>query len=102
MVIGKNKHIKSISFNKKNENDNKILKHVARRNFSGYVKKLILADMEAKKQRKEIKQPTPAPTQEKKEAVVNKKVSYYDIEQQKQREQTTAPKIFKPTNSPKN
>ena len=39
---------KSVSFNKKNPTDQAILKHVARRNFSGYVKKLILADMSQK------------------------------------------------------
>lgn len=44
----KSKFPKSVSFNKKNASDQAILKHVARRNFSGYVKKLILADMSHK------------------------------------------------------
>ena len=43
--MSKNKFPKSVSFNLKNENDQAILEHVKRRNFSGYVKKLILADM---------------------------------------------------------
>ncbi|MDX5474497.1 MAG: hypothetical protein LPK00_03070 [Bacillaceae bacterium] len=57
--MSENKKIKSISFNKKNENDKKILNHVARRNFSGYVKKLILADIEKKEQVKEQKKNPP-------------------------------------------
>jgi hypothetical protein len=46
------KFAKSVSFNEKNEIDKAILKHVARRNFSGYVKKLILEDMKAKENKK--------------------------------------------------
>ncbi|MGE6488481.1 hypothetical protein [Paenisporosarcina sp. NPDC076898] len=41
----KNKVIKSVSFNITNETDAKILKAIKRRNFSGYVKKLLLADI---------------------------------------------------------
>lgn len=41
----KNKFPKSVSFNLKNAQDQAILKHVKKRNFSGYVKKLILEDM---------------------------------------------------------
>lgn len=36
---------KSVSFNTNNPNDQRILEHVKRRNFSGYVKKLILDDI---------------------------------------------------------
>ena len=39
---------KSVSFNLKNAGNVAILKHVKKRNFSGYVKKLILADMKEK------------------------------------------------------
>jgi hypothetical protein len=46
------KFAKSVSFNEKNETDLAILKHVARRNFSGYVKKLILDDMKRKEEKK--------------------------------------------------
>lgn len=46
--MSKNKFPKSVSFNIKNANDKRILNHVKRRNFSGYVKKLILADMAQK------------------------------------------------------
>lgn len=47
--------IKSVSLNEKNEKDKKIIKHIARRNFSGYVKKLILEDIEKKEVEKESK-----------------------------------------------
>lgn len=57
------KFAKSVSFNEKNETDKAILKHIARRNFSGYVKKLILEDMKAKELKKqkqeEVKKPLP-------------------------------------------
>ncbi|MBD8028621.1 hypothetical protein H9636_18460 [Ureibacillus sp. Re31] len=49
----KNRFSKSIAFNKTNETDKKILEYVKRRNFSGYVKKLILADMKEKELRKQ-------------------------------------------------
>lgn len=39
-----NRFSKPVAFNR--EKDKAILKHIARKNFSGYVKKLILADME--------------------------------------------------------
>lgn len=44
----KNRFSKPVAFNRTNTTDQLILKHVARRNFSGYVKKLILADMKQK------------------------------------------------------
>ena len=44
-ILTKNKFPKSVSFNLKNTTDLAILKHVKKRNFSGYVKKLILEDM---------------------------------------------------------
>lgn len=42
----KNRFSKPVAFNHKNEKDQQILEHVKRRNFSGYVKKLILADIQ--------------------------------------------------------
>jgi hypothetical protein len=45
--MSKNKFPKSVSFNTNNAVDKSILEYVKRRNFSGYVKKLILADMRA-------------------------------------------------------
>lgn len=50
--MSKTKFPKSVSFNTKNANDQLILKHVKRRNFSGYVKKLILADIGLTKETK--------------------------------------------------
>lgn len=44
----KNKFPRSVSFNTNNNVDKAILDFVKRRNFSGYVKQLILADMKAK------------------------------------------------------
>lgn len=47
--MAENKLVKSVSFNITNATDAKILKAIKRRkNFSGYVKKLLLADIEAK------------------------------------------------------
>lgn len=72
------KFSKPVAFNEKNEKDRLMLQHVKRRNFSGYVKKLIweamsLAEVEKermeqseqqkteKKEMKIKKTPTPAP-----------------------------------------
>lgn len=46
--MSKNKFPRSVSFNTNNAVDQAILDFVKRRNFSGYVKQLILADMRAK------------------------------------------------------
>ena len=46
--MASNKFPKSVSFNLKNATDQAILQYVKKRNFSGYVKKLILADMTQK------------------------------------------------------
>jgi muramoyltetrapeptide carboxypeptidase LdcA involved in peptidoglycan recycling len=43
-----NKIIKSVSFNVTNSEDKKMLEHLKRRNFSGYVKKLIMGEIESK------------------------------------------------------
>jgi hypothetical protein len=43
-----NKVIKSVSFNTVNAEDDFMLKTIKRRNFSGYVKKLIMEDLKAK------------------------------------------------------
>jgi hypothetical protein len=48
--MSKNKFPKSVSFNVTNEEDVKILKHVEDINFSGYVKRLIIADMQKQEQ----------------------------------------------------
>lgn len=66
----KNQTTKSVCLNYNNEEDKKILKHVSRRNFSGYVKKLILDDI---KTNLEKKQTTPKPKQEQLEQKINKR-----------------------------
>jgi hypothetical protein len=43
--MSKNKVIKSVGFNITNEDDMKVLKAVEDKNFSAYVKELILADV---------------------------------------------------------
>lgn len=64
-----NKIVKSVSFNVTNPLDALLLKAIKRRNFSGYVKKLIAADINAgdespAKELKEAPQVAPAsPTQ---------------------------------------
>lgn len=57
------KFAKPVSFNEKNEKDRLMLNHVKRRNFSGYVKKLIWEDMNLVKQEKPQNEP---PTQSEK------------------------------------
>lgn len=57
----KNNVIKSVSFNETNPDDRKMLKYIKRRNFSGYMKKLLLADIEAREQ--EASQNNPVSTQ---------------------------------------
>lgn len=73
-----NRFSKPVAFNRTKEEDQKILKHVSRKNFSGYVKKLILADMEKAQ---------PIPVKKKKEPV---KLSVADRLKQAQ------PKVFTP------
>ena len=48
----KNRFSKPVAFNSRNADDQQILSHVKRRNFSGYVKKLILADIKEREQLK--------------------------------------------------
>ena len=45
-----NVRVKSVHFNVTKENDAALLKHIGRKNFSRYVKKLILEDLSRKKE----------------------------------------------------
>lgn len=112
----KNRFSKPVAFNKKNESDKQILRHVSRRNFSGYVKKLILADIasrgkekpletiertkeEVKMEKvvKEVKQPKPKPQVPKE----RKKSASERIKEMKNRTRPVSPTpggIFTPTN----
>lgn len=48
------KVVKSVSLNDKAEDDQKILKYMRRKNFSGHVKKLILKEIAYKEYEKEF------------------------------------------------
>lgn len=48
------KRVKSVAFNVKNQEEKYLWKHVSRRNFSGYVKRLIAEDI---RRREESKKP---------------------------------------------
>ncbi|CAM4187751.1 hypothetical protein L1N85_11500 [Paenibacillus alkaliterrae] len=50
-----NKIVKSVSLNISNADDAAILKAIKRRNFSGYVKRLILADIKAREAETAVK-----------------------------------------------
>ena len=95
-----NKIIKSVSFNETNIDDLIMLKAIRKRNFSGYVKKLIMADIEARRIAKESLRVVEAP-KEVKTVVKEKEVAESAFEQLKKRQQqmkSSAPKVFKPNN----
>ena len=69
-----NKVIKPVSFNITKNDDCAMLKHVARKNFSGYVKKLIMADLQAKMQQPEEVVQIHAAAPEKKEETAKEKL----------------------------
>jgi hypothetical protein len=54
------KVVKPVSFNSSKPEEAELLKHVNRRNFSGYVKKLIAADILHRKQEKGQERPAEA------------------------------------------
>lgn len=49
-----NKVVKSVSFNMGNEIDKECLEHIQQANFSGYVKELIFADIQKRKEARRI------------------------------------------------
>lgn len=57
--LSQNKTWKSVSFNKTKEEDVKRLKHIARKNFSKYIKKLIDEDIEKKVKQNQSENKTP-------------------------------------------
>jgi len=67
------KFAKPVAFNEKNEKDRLMLKHVKRRNFSGYVKKLIWEDINLKKQ-ETIQNELPVQSDEVNKEVVEKEI----------------------------
>lgn len=101
----KNRFSKPVAFNKNNPDDQRILKHVARRNFSGYVKKLILEDIRRREQEKaqneaknEVKMDIQKAVEEikTKQEPEQKQISAAErLERLKQQaKQTSAPRIF--------
>jgi hypothetical protein len=56
-----NKRAKAVSFNLDNKEEHLMWKYVSKRNFSGYVKKLILEDMKRKATEKAKEQPKTTP-----------------------------------------
>lgn len=52
--MSKNKVVKTISFNITNDQDKECLEHVKNENFSGYVKSLIRADIQRRKERSKV------------------------------------------------
>jgi len=97
-----NKFTKSVSFNITNKDDEIMLKALKRRNFSGYVKKLIMADIQAKQLAKEVVAEVDLKVEEVSKPVkVEKEVPESKIEQLKKRQQlgkSSAPKVFRPNN----
>jgi hypothetical protein len=85
--MSKNKIIKSVSFNVTNSDDKKMLDHLKRRNFSGYVKKLIMREIDAQNETKGIKtEPKPAAALEEK-----KKMTVAERLEQLKKERNSAP-----------
>jgi len=69
------KFSKPVAFNEKNEKDRLILKHVKRRNFSGYVKKLLWEAMSLEKVDKEHMEQSEKPNVENVEIKLEKKIT---------------------------
>lgn len=66
------KFSKPVAFNEKNEKDRLMLQHVKRRNFSGYVKKLIWEAMSLAEVEKEHTRQSEQPKTERKESKTKK------------------------------
>lgn len=66
------KFSKPVAFNEKNEKDRLMLQHVKRRNFSGYVKKLIWEAMSLAEVEKEHTEQSEQPKTERKENAIEK------------------------------
>lgn len=91
----KNRFSKPVAFNHKNAEDQLILNHVKRRNFSGYVKKLILADIRSREGAKPQNEAMEAVKKEepKKEETAAEKMARMK-EQLKNPSNAPGPKIF--------
>jgi hypothetical protein len=54
LLMDNNKVVKSVAFNKANDQDKECLEHIEKANFSGYVKDLIFADIQKRKEGRKI------------------------------------------------
>lgn len=97
-----NKVIKSVSFNKNKPEDVRLLKAISRRNFSGFVKKLILAHLEEKgREKPTVSEIKPTIAEEEPEQVVRiQPTAEEKLEsmknQIKKTDNTAGPKLFTP------
>jgi hypothetical protein len=98
MDLSKNKIIKSVSFNITNPKDEKILKAIKRRNFSGYVKKLIMADIEAREREKAQNEENKAVENDKPKEDIKPTNAAERLQQLKQQQKrpgpSSAPQVF--------
>lgn len=88
-----NKVIKSVSFNKQNDEDNKMIKHFSRRNFSGYVKKLIMQDIKRKEEEKQNKAET-LPSREEKPTSASEELQQMKQQKRERQGAPPAPNVF--------
>ena len=90
------KTVKSVSFNDKNEKDKQMLKHISRRNFSGYVKKLIEQDIKTREDKK-----THTEQSGQNEGVIKPpKKNIYEIAKEKKENPPKKASVSKPFNPP--
>lgn len=86
--MSKNKIFKSVSFNITKPDDVTILEYLKRRNFSGYVKKLIWQDIKKQEEKKAHQEPVKKPSEpltsaQKLEQVKNQLKATKDINESK-------------------
>jgi hypothetical protein len=61
--VSRNKIVKPVSFNITKQDDAKMLDHVKRRNFSGYIKKLIWQDIKSQEEKNAENEPLLKPSE---------------------------------------
>lgn len=100
MLSNPNKIVKSVAFNKTNPDDARILKAISRRNFSGFVKKLILEYLNEKEKHKTFDQQKTQTIEEQIEEIQTPQTAAERLEKMKTQIKKTdipaGPKLFKP------
>jgi hypothetical protein len=94
-----NKVIKSVSFNENNPDDAVMLKAIKRRNFSGYVKSLIMEDIKAREAAKGQNEAASEPVKEK---AIRPLTNMERLEALKRKQGEPIRPAGKPFNQPKN